>query len=166
MAEWLVAQIAPTRHEYVAHHVSRIGLKSFYPRWRRTHGRPPQVEEGDLYPGYMFVCSPIYWYRILSCCSAVYGIAAQPSTLEPLRSEALDAHVLALIARTDRDGFLNPPITPKRVRFMRGDKVRIENWMITGEATFVRFKNGGGAEVVPVGGSIPFTVRETAVYAV
>lgn len=165
MAQWLVAQIIPKQHQYVTECVARMGMDSHYPRWRRRYGRRfDVVEERDLYPGYMFILSPVLWYRILERCSAVVGIAANADR-EPLRSLALDAHVEHLRRSVDSDGFLPPPRVQRRTRFLRGDRVHVQNKFFTGDATFLKLRSDGGAEVVSVEGSVPFVVREHEVLA-
>ena len=70
------------------------------------------------------------------------------------------------MARTDSEGFLNPPAVEKRVKFMRGDKVRVETRWFEGDATFVQFKDSGEAVVVPTGGIMPFVVAESSLSVV
>lgn len=143
MASWLVAQIAHQRHELVSTHVTRIGLQSFYPQWRRTKGR--LTETKALYPGYMFVRSPSAWYCVVECCSAVFGVVARQSTLEPLRSDRLDSHIEKLMEQSKRDGFVSAPA--QRSKFLRGDKIYVGRGMFMGEATYVRSRGSDGAEI-------------------
>jgi len=125
MGEWLVARIAAHRHEYAAEHIRRVGFESFYPQWFRAWGRPVKTEVVDLYPGYMFVRSPVLWYPIVQSSPAVYGIVGGDD-LSPFRSSALDAHVEALLSSRRKDGFVPMPKWLSRSRFRRsaGDVVR------------------------------------------
>lgn len=156
----MVAQVAASRASYAVGHARRVGFPAFYPVWRRVYGRPPRTEGGALYPGYMFVKSPVYWYPILDCCSAVLGIVARPSDLEPLRSLALDRHVEKLMAQADRrGGFVEAPADRRRTSFMRGDRVVVDSKFFGGSGTLVKVRSG--AAVVHIDGTaVPVTVDE------
>lgn len=145
MADWLVAQVSHQGHLVASKHLKRIGLESHYPLCRRTYGRPQRTEVRALFPGYMFVRSPVKWYCIVECSSEIFGIVAKSSDLEPLRSRALDAYVEDLIKRRDRDGFL--PAPPKRSKFLRGDKVYVSSPAFEGLASFFKQRGDDGAEV-------------------
>lgn len=154
MAEWIVAQVAPQLHERAR---KFIKFPSFYAMTRRTYGRPERTEVKALYPGYLFVRSGGEWYSLLAC-SAVWGIVSMASTLEPLTSEALDAHVEKLMARVDSDGYL--PAPKVRSKFLRGDRVRVETPLFEGEGTFLRTRGSDSAEVSLDGSDISFTVYQ------
>lgn len=160
MADWLVARIAQSRHEYAARCAGQMDLPFFYPQWRKVaRGR---TEVRGRYPGFAFMHVPLSWYSVMDRCSAILGVLTDRHG-EPLVSSRLDRHVRELLMELDEDGYLRPP---RESRFLRGMRVRVESKLFRSEVIYMASKGNGGAVVMPVEGALPLVVWEADLHSI
>ena len=125
---WYVAQTHPRAETKASLHLSRQQFESYLPVYlkKRRHARRLETIAAPLYPGYIFVAidMELQRWRAIQSTFGVSRIVCHGDQPAPVA----DGVVEELQRRQDDSGYIR---LERRVRFNRGDKVRVAGGVFT-----------------------------------
>ena len=128
---WIVLRTKPHRERWAAENVDRQDFPHYLPCTLETLKAPLRLKvTRPLFPGFLFVRIESRWYCLLSTFGVIGAVmrGEQPDVMP-------DPAIYQLQMRENRDGYIDLPPAPKRVRVNK--EARVERGVLAGRTGLV-----------------------------